>query len=438
MRNMSGYLSGLSSPSVTDDTMTRTSSPTRNSAGQTRFPTFSIDEQIDLVERQIPERRAHHVGVEVALPAEARIGVELGDRNVQARQAVGVHRPLHVALEHADPDAGQAPDDALEERRLPRPGRAHEVHDRDSGAIEVVAVGTGDRVVGVERLLDDLHLGAMHSASSTSIDSTRSSSPLATATSPVAARRAPERGDLDRPLVRAGVAAQGRSSRAPARAGLPRTPSRARRTRSRTRACRGRPGAGFRPSGSTTATRRPSACFSTVLTIARLRDSSCTPSLPSADPRQWVAHELVHHSPSAEARLHQHHRRRLGAHLADLGRLLAARAPPAERPARRRRPRVRRTRPACPRWPRTSGRSRGSPPPLPPPASRGRRSHAQPSRRPTRAPARSAPRRRRPWSRRGCSEARGRRPRAAHRRRATASTCRTRSPRPARTRSARA
>ncbi len=41
-RNISGYLSGLSSPSVTDETITRTSSPTRNSAGQTRLPTFSI------------------------------------------------------------------------------------------------------------------------------------------------------------------------------------------------------------------------------------------------------------------------------------------------------------------------------------------------------------------------------------------------------------
>src|SRR5829696_2003342 len=38
---MSGYFSGLSSPSVTEDTITRASSPMRNSAGQTRLPTFS-------------------------------------------------------------------------------------------------------------------------------------------------------------------------------------------------------------------------------------------------------------------------------------------------------------------------------------------------------------------------------------------------------------
>src|SRR4051794_32878520 len=40
-RNISGYLSGLSSPSATDATIARTSSPIRNSAGQTRLPTFS-------------------------------------------------------------------------------------------------------------------------------------------------------------------------------------------------------------------------------------------------------------------------------------------------------------------------------------------------------------------------------------------------------------
>src|SRR4051812_6007300 len=41
VRNMSGYFSGLSSPSVTEETMTRASSPTWNSAGHTRLPTFS-------------------------------------------------------------------------------------------------------------------------------------------------------------------------------------------------------------------------------------------------------------------------------------------------------------------------------------------------------------------------------------------------------------
>ena len=57
-------------------------------------------EQVDLAQRQLRQRRAHHVRVQVALAAKARVGVELGHRHVQRREPVGVHRPLHVALEH--------------------------------------------------------------------------------------------------------------------------------------------------------------------------------------------------------------------------------------------------------------------------------------------------------------------------------------------------
>ena len=72
--------------------------------------------------------------------------------------------------------------------------------------------------------------------------------------------------------------------------------------------------------------------------------------------------ELVHHPLAAERRLHQHHPRRLGLHLADLRRAPRSPAPRAAPPAPRRPPRARRRRRACPRWPRTSGRCRGSPP----------------------------------------------------------------------------
>ena len=84
--------------------------------------------------------------------------------------------------------------------------------------------------------------------------------------------------------------------------------------------------------------------------------------LLSTDPRQRVADQLVHDPPAAEARLHQHHPGRLGPHLADLRRLLAALAPRAARRAPRRPPPAPRRRRACPRSPRTSGRSPGSPP----------------------------------------------------------------------------
>src|SRR5215472_6632131 len=42
LRNMCGYLTGLSAPSVTEASTTRCASPRSNRAGQTRFPTFSI------------------------------------------------------------------------------------------------------------------------------------------------------------------------------------------------------------------------------------------------------------------------------------------------------------------------------------------------------------------------------------------------------------
>ena len=45
-RNMSGYLSGLSSPSVTDRITTLCASPRSKAAGQTRLPTFSMKSRL--------------------------------------------------------------------------------------------------------------------------------------------------------------------------------------------------------------------------------------------------------------------------------------------------------------------------------------------------------------------------------------------------------
>jgi hypothetical protein len=133
-----------------------------------------------------PSAEPHHVRVEVALAAEAGVGVELGHRHVQRGQPVGVHRALHVALQHAHAHSRQVGHHPLEQRGLAGARSAHEVHDAHAGPVEVGPVRLGDRVVGVERLLDDPHLCAMHSASSTSIDSTSNSSPLATSTRPAA------------------------------------------------------------------------------------------------------------------------------------------------------------------------------------------------------------------------------------------------------------
>ena len=194
----------------------------------------------------------------------------------------------------------------------------------------------------------------------------------------------------------------------------------------------GPPGAGARRCTSTLppAGRRRADARSRTSTAAIA--SSC--SRPSADPWKWVAHELVHHPPAAERGLDEHHAGRLRLDLADLG---ARSQPGTDRSAvegRVGRLRRRRRRPACPRSRRTSGRCRAA---RPPPRRRGR-----PALRASRTiiatpDARASsfrPRRLRRGSRRACSAATGPRRRAGRRRPATASTCRTRSRRRARTR----
>ena len=202
--------------------MIRASSPMRNSAGQTRLPTFSmISRSISSsgsdgsAERTMFASRWHS-------PPKPLSVLSCVDRDVQVREPVGVQRALHVALEHADAHA-------VERRRagmrsssvvLPAPGRAHQVDDRDAVAVEVVAVGPRDRVVGVERVLDDPDLHAMHARPPrTSIDSTSSSSPATHLDVGAAARRAAER----------------RAARSPTRA---RTPSQ--RSRAGTTSCSSR------------------------------------------------------------------------------------------------------------------------------------------------------------------------------------------------------
>src|SRR5215212_1179566 len=66
-----------------------------------QVPDVLYDEDVHLVQRKLGEPRAHHVRVEVALAAEAGVRVHLHQRDVEARQPVGVERRLHVALEDA-------------------------------------------------------------------------------------------------------------------------------------------------------------------------------------------------------------------------------------------------------------------------------------------------------------------------------------------------
>ena len=89
-RNMSGYLSGLSSPSATERDH-RAGVLAHPELGRADQVADVLDqEQVDLVEGERRQRRAHHVGVQVALAAEPGVGVELGDRHVQSGEPVGV------------------------------------------------------------------------------------------------------------------------------------------------------------------------------------------------------------------------------------------------------------------------------------------------------------------------------------------------------------
>ena len=142
--------------------------------------------------------------------------------------------------------------------------------------------------------------------------------------------------------------------------------------RTRTRAPTARPGAGARPPPrpASPAARRRAASRSRRSLGDR---SSC---IASADPRQRVADELVHHPPAAERRLDEHHPGRLGPRPRRSRPPARSPAPRAAPRAPRPRPRARRTRRACPRWRRTSGRSRAS--------RRRRRRRARPARRASR------------------------------------------------------
>ena len=110
-------------------------------------------QQVELVERQRRERRAHHVGVEVALAAEARVGVDLR-RRARAGAAMRSASSVVCTSPSSTPDAHAV--EAAQRRApaassCPAPGRAHEVDHGDARALEVGAVGGGDRAVGVER-----------------------------------------------------------------------------------------------------------------------------------------------------------------------------------------------------------------------------------------------------------------------------------------------
>src|SRR5918997_1702378 len=130
-----------------------------------QVPDVLYDEDIHLFQRELGEAGAHHVRVEVALPAEAGVRVYLHQRDVKAGQAVGVEGRLHVALQDAQAKlAAHAVECALQERRLARPRGAHHVDHVRPGPLELHPVGLGEGLVGVQDAFQSglLYRRAMH------------------------------------------------------------------------------------------------------------------------------------------------------------------------------------------------------------------------------------------------------------------------------------
>src|ERR671911_1462583 len=147
-----------------------------------QVPHVLDDKYVYVVEREFAEAGADHVGVQMALAAETRVGIHLHQRDVETGQPVGVQGSLHVALQDAQTKpAAQPLQGTLQQRRLSCSRRAHHVYRVRPCPIEQVPVGPGERVVGVQDVLLDHFLDrrTMHPyASSNSSDSTISSSPL--------------------------------------------------------------------------------------------------------------------------------------------------------------------------------------------------------------------------------------------------------------------
>ena len=135
---------GLSSPSVTDSTTTLARSPRSKSAGQTRFPTFSMKTMPpsgpSACSARCPPRSASRWQ-----PAPVLIWMAAAPRRADPRRVV---LGLLVALDHGERELrAQVPDRPLEQGGLSCARRAHEVQREDGARLEEGPVLPGDAVV---------------------------------------------------------------------------------------------------------------------------------------------------------------------------------------------------------------------------------------------------------------------------------------------------
>ena len=163
--NMSGYLSGLSSPSVTENTTTLCASPRSNAAGQTRLPTFSMNSALPGTGPSVSTAWRDHMRVEMA----ALAGVDLQRRRAGRPNALGVVGCLLIALDDEDrKTAEEMMDRQHQQARLARPGAGDEIQREDIVLFKEFSVLGGVGVVLRENVALDLndarfaHAGDMH------------------------------------------------------------------------------------------------------------------------------------------------------------------------------------------------------------------------------------------------------------------------------------
>ena len=159
--NMSGYLSGLSSPSVTDSTTTLCASPRSKPAGHTRLPTFSIISTESSAGASRCSAVCDHGGVEVA----ALAGVDLQRRRAGGADALGIDAGLLVAFDHRHRQpAAQQLDGAHQQRGLARAGAGHQIEREDAALRQRAAVALRDAVVLGQDVALDLHQARLRHA----------------------------------------------------------------------------------------------------------------------------------------------------------------------------------------------------------------------------------------------------------------------------------
>ena len=152
--NMSGYLSGLSSPSVTDRMTTLCASPRSKAAGQTRLPTFSISSRLPSAgSSRSSARRTMSASRWQPLPVLIWIAGAPVARMRSASRVVCWSPSITATVDAAL----QRLDGLHQQRRLARTGAGHEVEREDAAVGQALAVGRGDGVVLGQDVLLDLH-----------------------------------------------------------------------------------------------------------------------------------------------------------------------------------------------------------------------------------------------------------------------------------------